>query len=73
MMRGSTKWSYWLSQYCVDVVTLLIPIPIFELSFLLFGIQVPGFWAVFVIFAVSEPLFQYSFIYLFGIEWGEGS
>ena len=63
MMRGATKWSYWLAQYCVDVVTLLIPIPIFELSFLLFGIQVPGFAAVFVLFAVSEPLFQYVFKY----------
>ena len=73
MMRGSTKWSYWLAKYVMDTIVLLIPLPFFELSFFLFGIQFPGFWAIYAMFAFTEPLFQYVFIYLFGIAWDTGA
>ena len=28
MMKGGTKWTYWLAQYVIDVLLLLIIIPI---------------------------------------------
>lgn len=73
MMRGSTKWSYWLAKYVMDTIVLLIPMPFFELSFFLFGIQFPGFSAIYAMFAFTEPLFQYVFIYAFGIAWDSGA
>ena len=66
MMKGATKGTYWMSIYIVDVLIILILLPIFELSGMLFGIRLPGVWFLFIQYAIAQPLFLYTLSYYLG-------
>ena len=38
MMRGATKWSYWMSSYINDVLVNMVPAPIIVLMLLVFDV-----------------------------------
>jgi hypothetical protein len=63
MMRGATKWSYWLAQYINEVLSLMIPLPILMITQICFGINCPGIWLPWMQYAFTEPLFLYAWTY----------
>ena len=66
MMKGSTKWTYWMAQYVIDVLLLLICLPILELTAKLFGLVLPGITYLYLLYAFAQPFFLYSICYLVG-------
>ena len=66
MMKGGTKWTYWIAQYLVDVLLLLIFVPMLELTAYLFGLVLPGISYLYILYAFAQPFFLYMICYLVG-------
>ena len=67
LMRGATKWSYWLSCYMNDVLTCLVALPVLYASLYLYDISGPGFGILWIQYSFAEPLFLYTWIYISSI------
>ena len=72
LMRGATKWTYWGSMYINDVMINLIVAPVIYLTLMIFDITAPGSWFVWMQYSFTDPLFIYTWIYLFCIVKGTG-
>ena len=70
LMKGSTRMTYLLSMYIVDVLHYLLFILIVYILTLLFGFIVPGFWLATLTFAMVNPIWLYLMTYTFGLARG---
>ena len=65
MMRGATKFTFWLPAYFNEVLGLLLPLPALLITQACFGIVCPGIWFPWMQFAFTEPLFLFAWTYFF--------
>lgn len=62
-MKGSTRMTYLLGTYLVDVFHYLLFIPVNQFILFCFNIVMPGFWVTSLLWAFADPLFLYFLCY----------
>ena len=64
VMRGSTRMSFFLGAYFIDVLTCMLFLPIVYGLTTLFGFVMPAFWLPAIIWTFTQPLWTHSICYL---------
>jgi ATP-binding cassette subfamily A (ABC1) protein 3 len=64
IVSGGSKFSYWVSQYFIDILKFLLPCISFIVVILLFGMNIPLFWLFYIMCVISILPFTYFSTFL---------
>ena len=65
LMKGSTRSTFLLGMYIVDISHGLMVLPIVYVALFAFGFVIPGFWLSALMWSFANPLFLYLMSYTF--------
>lgn len=60
--------AYWISNLVADMIKVYIPMIMIILTYLAFGIKLPGCWVLFLIYPLAIVPFTYLTSFLFSTD-----